>query len=221
MRLYWIVLAVFCLSCAAVSAEEIDLLRPADGGLAATWRFFSEDPQSKLDDVWTVRDGVLVCRGLPRGYIATRTEYTDFVLRLEWRWPAEKKPGSGGVLVRTTGPDKLWPKSLEAQINSPNAGDFWGLDGYSLSGPAERLKSLDHPQFGRLTNLAKTAMVERPAGEWNEYEIAVRGGKVTLTINGQVVNEAVECEVVAGAICLTSEGDEIHFRNVRLTPPGK
>ncbi len=76
---------------------------------------------------------------------------------------------------------------------------------------------LETDQFGKLTNLKKTAASERKVGEWNRYEIVARGGKVTLKINGQVLNETTACDVVPGKICLTSEGSEIHFRNVRIT----
>lgn len=69
----------------------------------------------------------------------------------------------------------------------------------------------------KLTNLKKTATVEREPGQWNEYEIAARGGVVTLKINGRVVNQTEGCDVVPGKICLTSEGSEIHFRNVQIT----
>ncbi len=153
--------------------------------------------------------------GTPKGYLATEKDYTDFVLRLEWRWPANK-PGNGGALIRKTGADKIWPKSLEAQINAGQAGDFWGLDGFGLSGPAERSKSLTHPQFGKLTNVLKTAAVEKPAGQWNRYEIVARGGVVTLSINGREVNRAAGCDAVPGKICLTAEGDEYYFRNVEI-----
>lgn len=191
-----------------------------DGGLAG-WKWFSEDPAVGPGQVWKLTDdGVLICKGTPKGYIYTDKDYTDFVLRLEWQWP-EGKPGRGGVLLRTTGENKIWPKSLEAQINSPDAGDFWGLDGFPLDGPADRKKTVQHPQFGTLTNLKKTADAEKPSGEWNTYEITARGGTVTLVINGRKVNEATGCGVMPGRICLTSEGDEIHFRNVKLTPLDK
>lgn len=187
----------------------------ASGELAG-WKSFLETPGTRTGDVWRLDDsGVLTCKGNPKGYLYTDKDYTDFVLRLEWRWP-EGKPGKGGVLIRTAPPHKIWPSSLEPQINAGEAGDFWGLDGYRLSGPAERLKQLDSPQFGKLTNLRRTADVEKPAGEWNTYEIRAAGGTVTLTINGQEVNRAVECEVRPGAICLTAEGSEIQFRNVEL-----
>jgi len=209
--------------CASEPApREIDLLSPPPAsGPDSAWKYVSEDPQSRLEDVWSFRDGVLICRGTPKGYLSTKRDYTDCVLRLEWRWPPDKKPGNGGVLLRITGPDKIWPRSLEAQLNADSAGDFWGLDGYPLDGPAERRLVVESPQFGRLTNLKKTESLERPAGQWNQYEITLRGDKATLAVNGRVVNEAAGCQVMPGRICLTAEGDEIHFRNVRLTPLDK
>ena len=56
----------------------------------------------------------------------------------------------------------------------------------------------------------------RKPGEWNRYEITAAGGTVTLRINGAEVNRATGCDVVAGPICLTAEGNEIQFRNVRI-----
>ena len=195
---------------AASPEGEALLAKPLEG----SWKFFSEDPESKLPDVWEVKDRVLSCKGTPKGGIYLDRNLTDFTLRLEWRWPEKK--GKGGVLLRTTAPWKVWPKSLEAQINAGNAGDFWGLDGFSLDGPATRLKKLDHPEFGKLTNLARTATVEKPAGQWNQYEIVAAGPVVTLKINGKMVNKATKCDARPGKICLTAEGSRIEFRNIRL-----
>ena len=44
----------------------------------------------------------------------------------------------------------------------------------------------------------------------------VDGPWVQLRVNGQVLNEAWDCEVKPGKICLQSEGAEIHFRNISL-----
>jgi hypothetical protein len=217
---------VFGLCAAAGAAEQagsaIDMFGPSTAGRkAVVWKSFSEDPDAKKEDVWKIRDGVIVCKGTPKGYIRTERDFKNFVLTLEWRRPPEKKPGRGGVLIRTTGPDKIWPKSLEAQLNAGGAGDFWGLDGYRLTGPKERFKSLTHETFGVLTNLQKTEDAEKPPGQWNEYKIVAEEGTVILSINGREVNRATGCDVVAGKICLTAEGDEIHFRNVRLQVLGK
>ena len=205
---------------ALVEADEarktaIDMFAP-EATKIVTWVAFSEDDSTKLEDVWSITPDLIICKGTPRGYLRTKEDFTNFVLTLEWRWPKDQ-PGKGGVLFRITGKDKIWPKSLEAQINAGNAGDFWGLDGYQLTGPEDRMKVLESEQFGRLTNLRKTQASERKAGEWNDYEIVARGGKVTLKVNGRVVNETTNCDVLPGKICLTSEGSEIHFRNVKIT----
>ncbi len=182
------------------------------------WECYLEDPLAKLQDVWNIEDGVLICSSKSLGYLYTKRDYDNFVLKLEWRWPPEKKPGKGGVLVRMTGEHKIWPRSLEAQLNTGGAGDFWGLVGYRLSGPAERMQSFDHQQFGTLTNLKKLKDLERSPGQWNTYEIIAKGDTVTLVINGEQINRATGCDLNPGRICLTSEGSEIHFRNVVVTP---
>jgi hypothetical protein len=209
------VLAIFV----EASGAEIDMFHPPSGAKpAVAWTFFCEDSAATQSDTWEIGAEVIVCKGTPLGYLRTEQDFTDFVLRLEWRRPEGKKPGRGGVLVRTTGKDKIWPKSLEAQLNAGGAGDFWGLDGYRLSGPEARFKQLDNEQFGRLTNVQKTEDAENPPGTWNRYEIIADGDVVTIKINGREVNRATRCDVVPGKICLTAEGDEIHFRNVRITP---
>jgi len=182
------------------------------------WSFYSSESQTVMSDVWRIEDGVLICKGSPLGYIYSTEDFTNFVLKLEWRWPAEKEPGKAGVLLRMTGENKIWPTSLEAQLNADAAGDFWGLDGYELSGPADRMNSLTHDKFGKLIHVKKTQDREKAAGQWNTYEIRARGDTVTLLINGVQVNQATDCDVDPGRICLTSEGSEIHFRNITLTP---
>lgn len=205
---------------AEATGGEIDLLSPPPGVGNANWLWLCEAPGVSIDKVWQTEGGVLICKGAPKGYIYTAKDYTNFVLRLEWRWPLGKKAGNGGVLLRMTGKHKVWPRSLEAQLNAGQAGDFWGLGGFPLQGPAPRMKSFDSAQLGKLTNLRKAKGLEKKHGEWNHYEIIVRGDTVTLNINGKPANKATGCAPAAGRICLTAEGDEYHFRNVKLTPLG-
>ena len=206
------------------SAERADdqramITSQTAAGELSGWKSFHEDAKARTGDVWRLTDdGVLVCEGTPKGYLYTEKDHLNFILDLEWRWPLGKKPGNGGVLIRMTGDHRIWPRSLEAQLNAGQAGDFWGLVGYPLDGPEQRKKTLEHEQFGTLTNLAKLKRLEEPAGQWNRYEIIADGDVVTLRINGQEVNRATGCEMVPGKICLTAEGDEIHFRKVRLRP---
>lgn len=201
--------------------REIDLLSPAPApDNLGQWKSFSEDPKARFADTWRVEDGVLICKGTPQGYLYTAKSYGDFVLKLQYRVPEDAKPHKGGVLFRMTGKHKIWPKCLEAQINHPGEGDFWGLDGFRLDGPADRKKELDHPQFGRLTNLAQAVQAAKPLGQWNDYEIRAQGGTVTLVLNGREANKATGCDTASGPILLTAEGNEIQFRNLRLVPAG-
>jgi hypothetical protein len=158
--------------------------------------------------VWSVKDGVLICKGTPPGYIRTKDKHTNFILRLQWRFnPQTKKAGNSGVLFRMTGEDKVWPKSLEAQLMSGNAGDFYGIGGFKYSGDSTRQKDRHTP---------RTHSAERPVGEWNEYEIIVNKGEVILNVNGEELNRATGVEEVPGFIGLQSEGVEIQFRDIRI-----
>ena len=160
-----------------------------------------------INDVWSVKpDGIIHNKGKPGGYIRTEKDYTNYKLTLEWRFPG--KPGNGGVLLRKIGEDKVWPKSIEAQLQHENAGDFWNIDEFPMKVAQERTK-------GRNTKKEHPSN-EKPLGEWNKYEITVDGGRVELKVNDLVQNVATECQVIPGKICLQSEGSEMEFRNVEI-----
>jgi hypothetical protein len=182
------------------------------------WGYYLVNPNVKMTDVWSVKDGVLICKGEPAGYLATEKDYTNFKLIVEWRWPEGKKPGNSGVLMRVTGEPKALPKCVEAQLQHENAGDFWAFHGFKISGePARTIQKKDE-QYGEVTGIRKIKGNEKKPGEWNTCEITAEGGAVTVAVNGEVLNKAADCEVVAGKIALQSEGGEIHFRRVELTP---
>lgn len=187
-----------------IEEKWVDLFNGKD---LTGWTFFLNDG-GKMEDTWSVKDGEIVCKGTPAGYIRTESDHANYVLELDWRYsPEMKEDGNSGVLLRMIGPDKVWPKSLEAQLQSKQAGDFWIIEEFPAKTAKERTN-------GR--NCKATGMAEKPVGEWNHYKITADHGKVTLEINGQVLNEATDVQEVPGKICLQSEGVEIHFKNVRL-----
>ncbi len=192
-----------------VVSEKIQLFNGED---LEGWTYHLRDENAKMEDVWRVEDGVLICVGKPAGYIRTLDSYTNFVLTLEWKFDPEKGPGNSGVLLRMVGEDKVWPKSVEAQLQHQNAGDFWNIDKFPMKVAEDRTQ-------GRHTKKANETN-EKPLGEWNQYRIVVEGGNIQLFVNGLLQNEATEVEEVAGKICLQSEGAEIHFRNIQLEPLG-
>jgi hypothetical protein len=194
-------------------AEDVLLFNGRD---LSGWTHFldtkgvNEDGHLKMEDVWSVKDGVLRCAGVPNGYIRTTAAYTSFRLRLLWRWP--EKPSNSGVLLRVTGPDRIWPRNVEAQLMHGSAGDVWGFGGARVACAQANAdpKNASH--------CLKAQPAEKPAGEWNEYDITVDGERLTVKVNGQLQNELSGLDVVPGSIALQSEGTPIEFRNVVLTP---
>jgi hypothetical protein len=178
------------------------------------WEYFLVDEDAKMEDVWSVEDGVLVCKGEPDGYLYTENDYENFKLVVEWRWPEE--PGNSGVLMRIMPGPVMLPSSVEAQLKSGDAGNMYGFQDFKISGDEARLSEIGLPGWA----LAKIEGNENPPGEWNRYEITVDGDTITLILNGKMVNEATDCDVRPGRIGLQSEGGVIHFRTVALTPLG-
>ena len=172
----------------------------------------SVDADAEMEDVWSVENGILVCKGEPGGYLYTKNDFESFRLVVEWRWPEE--PGNSGVLMRITGDPEMLPNSVEAQLQSGNAGDVYSFQGFKIGGDEDRLSEIGVPGW----RLAKIEANENPPGEWNRYEITADGDKITLVVNGKRVNEATRCDVRPGRIGLQSEGGVIHFRTVALTP---
>jgi hypothetical protein len=199
---------------AQARADEKDAITLFNGRDLEGWTAVLADENAKPEDVWSVVDGVLVCKGEPRGYLRTvREDFHDYLLTLEWRFPARTKGGNSGVLVHATTPRALgiWPKSMEAQLNHGHAGDIWVIGTTcKIENAAERVKDRRH--------LNLTDDSEKPIGEWNKYEIECNGDNLTIKVNGVLVNHVTACSVTKGAIALQSEGAQIHFRNIRLAP---
>jgi len=187
-------------------AEPIRLFNGID---MTGWTYHLNGSQ-QMSDVWSVVDGVIRCGGRPAGYIRTEESYTNYELTLEWRFLPERGAGNSGVLLRMVGKDKVWPKSIEAQLMSRNAGDIWNIDQFPMAVDPERTN-------GRRTQ-KMVPTNELPFGQWNRYRIRLDRGELTMEVNGAIQNTARWCEEVPGKICLQSEGAYIEFRNIVLRP---
>jgi Domain of Unknown Function (DUF1080) len=178
------------------------------------WTVFL-DPKKEADPakVFTVHEGVIVCEGTPFGYVITDKEYENYVLKVQWRWGKKlhSKVRNSGVFVHVVGPNKIWPKAVEAQLMADHAGDFWLVDNFTLKVDAKRQDPKVPRHYLRMKD-----HVEKEIGEWNQCEITCKGDSIRLVINGQLVNEGTEAELTKGKILLQSEGAEIHFKDVAL-----
>lgn len=210
--------AGLALSCSTVSttSQSVDLFNGQD---LNNWDAHLVDSKSKKDNVWTVKDGLLVCKGEPLGFLFTKAQYTSYKLVVEWRWAPGKTPGNNGVLMRVNGQPKGVPRCIEAQLKSGSAGDLYGFHGMKIDGdPARRTVKQNHEVVGDMIGVKKMRDAENPPGQWNRYDIVADGAHIKVWINGKFVNEAHHCDILPGPVAIQSEGGEIHFRRIRLTP---
>ncbi len=180
------------------------------------------DTNPQLPSPFTVRNGVLVSLGEPRGHLITDSIYRDYRLEVEYRFPGA--PGNSGVLVHVSTPRALYamfPQSIEVQMEHGNAGDFWCIledihvpDMERRRGPPEEWGTTAG-KARRIVNLTDDS--ENPVGEWNAMAIEAVGNAIRVWVNGDLVNDGGNATADHGRIALQSEGSEVEFRNILLT----
>ena len=183
------------------------------------WVNVNTDP-----DTWSVRDGMIVCKGKPIGVMRSDREYENFMLHIEWRhmepggnsgvfvWsdaiPGEKNRLPNGVEVQMLELDWVKLHTREGQPPPPVAyvhGELFGVGGVETVP--------DNPRGPRSKSIENRC---KPRGEWNTYDVVAVDGVIKLSVNGKFVNGISKSTKKKGYLCLESEGAEIHFRNIRL-----
>ena len=179
------------------------------------WKTHLKDASVDAADVWSVKDGVIHCKGKPNGYLRTTEEFTNYKLHLEWRWP--ENPTNSGVLLHSTGDDKVWPLCIEAQLQHGNAGDFVTIGaGSAITVNGQRYESTSKKKFNLISKQQNDS--EHRPGQWNSYDIVCTDDTILLTVNGVLQNTGTQASLTAGSICLQSEGSPIEFRNIYIKP---
>jgi hypothetical protein len=185
----------------------------------------AKDKDSGVRDAFVVRDGVLVSLGEPRGHLITKDAYRDYRLEVEYRFPGEA--GNCGVLVHASRPRALYamfPQSIEVQMQSGHAGDFWVIqEDIQVEDMETRRPRKEGQQWGgregdarRILNLTDGS--EKPLGEWNTMVVEARGRTVKVWVNGDLVNDGFGATTDRGRLALQAEGAEVEFRRIDIGP---
>lgn len=167
-----------------------------------------------------VKDGVIFCAKGGGGKLLTDKEYGDFVLRFEFKMPAEGS--NNGLGIRTPKEGDAAYQGIELQILDEKA---------ALAGKWGQLRDAQyHGSVYDVVAAKKGAM--KPAGEWNQQEVTAKGRQITVKLNGQVITDVnldtvKDPEVLkkhpglartSGYIGFLGHNDYIEFRNIRIKP---
>ena len=153
---------------------------------------------------WKVKDGILYYDGKGQS-LQTAKDYGNFELYIDWK--IEEK-GDSGIYLRGNPQVQIWdsertPGAQGADKNS-GSGGLWN----NQKNPKRPNKKAD-----------------KPVGEWNTFHIVMKGDKVTIHLNGELVVDNVTLENFwdrskplpeKGPIELQHHGDRLWFKNIYL-----
>ncbi|MFM7316178.1 MAG: DUF1080 domain-containing protein [bacterium] len=219
------IMAMAGITLAADSKETLTLFNGKDLSGWTIWIRHNDksvDPRQDPKKIFQVKDGVIHISGEEFGCLTTDKNYENYHLKLEFMWgekkwpPREKAVRDSGILYHGIGADKVWTKSVECQIQEHDCGDFYMVDGTSAVIDGKR-----EPRYKK-----KTKDTEKPNGQWNTVEVICKGDTVKHIVNGELVGEASglsadkegKTPLTKGKIILQSEGAEVFYRNITLTP---
>lgn len=224
---------VFCALHAATTFADDDLPKATINGTAHGWRAMTEDDFRNVNgkpDTWKWEDGVIYCTGKPTGVLASKKQYTNFELVVEWKH--KKHGGNSGIFVWTT-PQSLeklkgkpgLPAGIEVQILDLGYAEVYVKrhkkkpDWFTSHGDVFPVRAKMKP-FPPVAPNGKrsfpTKELTKGVNEWNHYYVRAINGEVRLWVNGEEVSGGTECDPKTGYLCLESEGAPIEFRNLRI-----
>lgn len=192
---------------AAQAADAADLLAGGDltkhWTTAGNWKLTADgvvalEPRAG-ERGWTRYDSYLWLKG---------GDVQDFTAEFDYQF---QKGGNSGFYFHVG--DKANPVTTGIEVQLYDSG----------SKPTDA-KLTDHDSGGVIPGVPPAKNTAKPAGEWNAMKIDVLGGKLTVTLNGEVVNEVtldrggLGKRPKTGAIGFQDHALPIKLRNIRITP---
>ncbi len=161
---------------------------------------------------WSAQNGMILCSGEGHGWLRTKKEYKDFILRLDYR---VADGANSGLFLRATEQGNPAFTGMEVQI--------FGDHGK----PASKTSTASVYDA-----IAPSRNMSRPGGEWNSFEITIVGNGLAVALNGRTVistdlydkalNDTLSEDrkfpnrAKTGYIGLQNHGNKLEFRNIRI-----
>ncbi len=165
-------------------------------------------------DGYVVEDGNIVCVPSKGGFLFTTKEYSNFVLRFEFKL---EPGGNNGLAVRAPLEGNPAYSGMELQILDDESDKY-------------RDKLADYQYHGSIYGVvpAKRGFL-KPAGEWNAQEVVADGPKIKVILNGEVIldTDLTDKKPIdgqphpglhrkTGHLGFCGHGDRVEFRKLRL-----
>ncbi|MDA1313325.1 MAG: DUF1080 domain-containing protein [Acidobacteria bacterium] len=207
-----------CLAFALIVVSGSLFLASAEDGFTPIFNGKSLDGWKllgKTGEGYLVKDGKIVVPPKGGGNLFYGKEYSDFVLRFEFKL---EDGSNNGLAIRSP----LQVSSLA----------YEGMELQIIDNTSERYKDIETWQkHGSLYHVfpAKTGYL-KPVGEWNAQEVTVNGRKVKVVLNGHTIldvnmDDVKDAEILAkhpglqrksGHVGFLGHDEPIEFRNVRI-----
>ena len=173
--------------------------------------FNGKDLTGWVGSGYEIIDDAIVCT--PKGRnLMTEKQYSNYVLEFDFKLPPA---GNNGVGIHYPGKGNPAYTGMEIQVLDNTAKKYEKLKDYQFHGSLYTL------------NAAKKGFL-KPVGEWNHEKITVNGDKVTVELNGTVINDANLAELSkahpkhqgvkrrSGHITFCGHGDRVAYKNITI-----
>ncbi|QNF33379.1 DUF1080 domain-containing protein [Adhaeribacter swui] len=130
------------------------------------------DEQMRQD--WQVKNGEIVFVGKGYDNLTTVKKYGDFEMLVDWKiYDDGKKEGDAGIYLRGTPQVQMWDTARVKDGAQVGSGGLYN----NRVNPSKPLKVADNK-----------------LGEWNNFRILMKGDRVTVYLNGELVTDNVILE---------------------------
>lgn len=139
-------------------------------------------------------------------WLSSTKQYTDFEIEFEYR---VQKGGNSGFYVHVGDVKQPVSSGIEVQI-------------YDSGSKAADAKLTDHDSGGIIPGIPPTKNAAKPAGEWNKFQITVKGNSLKVVLNGVLVNDVdlqndkLKSRPKTGYISFQDHGLPLGLRNIKL-----
>ena len=179
--------------------------------------------ENKSGRGYQVENGVIYSTREDGGNLFTEREYSDFVLRFEFKLTENANNGIG---IRAPLEGDAAYNGIEIQVLDDSGSQYTNLKPFQYHGS---IYGMVPPSRG----------FQKPVGEWNSEEITAKGRRITVTLNGTTIVDANLDDVkdpemlkahrdlskpegsrgianTKGHIGLLGHGARVEFRNFRI-----